>query len=213
MFSWLNDTAIRVLGEDASWSELIGFVTGLATVWLVVRQHIANWPVGILNVVALMVAFWAAGLYADAGLQIVYVVLGFYGWWQWHTGREAARDMPVRTTSRAQWWWLGAAGVAATVALYVLLTTVMHSTVPAGDAVTTALSLVATYGQCRKLLESWWFWIAADVIYIPLYAYKHLYLTTVLYAVFLGLCVAGLAAWRADRRAQLSAASEQVLAA
>jgi nicotinamide mononucleotide transporter len=211
VFSWLNDTAIQVLGEDATWSELIGFVTGLAAVWLVVRQHIANWPVGILNVVALMVAFWTAGLYADAGLQIVYVVLGFYGWWQWHTGRDAVRDLPVRLTTRAEWWWLGSAGLAATALLYLLLSTAMHSTVPAGDAVTTALSLVATYGQCRKLLESWWFWIAADVIYIPLYAYKHLYLTTVLYAVFLGLCVAGLLAWRADRRAQLTGARGQVL--
>lgn len=203
MLHWLNDTALRVPGgEQASWAELLGFVTGLACVWLVVRQHIANWPVGILNVALLMVAFVAAGLYADAGLQIVYVVLGFYGWWEWHAHGAARDRLPVRAATRREWWWLAFGGVAATVVLYVLLRTVLPSTVPFADAATTALSLVATYGQCRKLVESWWFWIAADIIYLPLYAYKQLYLTTVLYAVFLGLSVIGLRSWLVDLRAE-----------
>jgi nicotinamide mononucleotide transporter len=200
MGHWLNSTALRVLGEDASWAELLGFVTGLVNVWLVVRQHIANWPVGILNVVLLMVAFWTAGLYADAGLQIVYVVLGCYGWWEWLFGGVDRSRLVVRRTGTGEWAALAVAGAALTAALWWLLTSVMHSQVPLADAGTTALSLLATYGQCRKLVENWWFWITADLIYIPLYAYKHLYLTALLYLVFLGLCVVGLRAWTADVR-------------
>jgi nicotinamide mononucleotide transporter len=86
--------------------------------------------------------------------------------------------------------------------LYLLLRYGMHSQVPLADAGTTALSLLATYGQCRKLVENWWFWIAADIVYIPLYAYKHLFLTAVLYLVFLGLCVVGLRSWFVDLRRQ-----------
>jgi nicotinamide mononucleotide transporter len=237
VLTWLNDTAVTVLDEPASWAELLGFVTGLACVWLVVRQHIANWPVGIVNVLLLMVAFGTAGLYADASLQIVYVVLGFYGWWAWWrrgsgetgvqqmgaqqtgSGETALGQEPlhVRTTSKTEWFWLALGGLASTVVLYFLLRDELGSTVPLADAITTALSLVATYGQCRKLLENWWIWILADVIYVPLYAYKHLYLTTVLYVVFLTLSVIGLVTWTRDHRGQLervlvAAASDPVAA-
>jgi nicotinamide mononucleotide transporter len=213
VLNFLNDTALRILGEDASWAELGGFVTGLWCVVLVVRQHIANWPVGIVNVALLMVAFWAAGLFGDAGLQIIYVVLGFYGWWVWlRRDASATQELPVRRTTSVEWWWLAIGGVAATAFLYWLLKTQLGSQVPSADAITTALSLVATYGQCRKLVENWWFWIVADVIYVPLYAYKHLYLTTVLYVVFLGLSILGLIAWRRDLLAGVGRPDDKLMA-
>jgi len=200
MLDWLDAPVLRVLGETATWAELHGFVTGLWCVWLVVRQHIANWPVGILNVLLLMVVFLRARLFGDASLQVVYVVLGLYGWWQWLFGGARHTRLVVRRTGRGEWVLLTGAGMLVAVALWWPLARVMHSTAPAADAITTTLSLLATYGQCRKLLENWWLWLAADVIYVPLYAYKHLYLTAPLYVAFLALCGAGLRAWWADLR-------------
>ncbi|GHJ44862.1 membrane protein [Catellatospora sp. TT07R-123] len=183
-----------------TWAEVLGFLTGVVNVWLLVREHVANWAVGILNVALLLVVFWDSALYADAGLQLVYVVLGLYGWWHWLYGRGRRRELAVSRTSAAEWAWLAAASAAGTLGLWLLLTRVTDSTVPWADAVTTVLSLAATYLQCRKKVESWWVWIAADLVYIPLYLYKDLWLTAVLYVVFLGLCVAGLAAWRGALR-------------
>ncbi|MFG2667114.1 nicotinamide riboside transporter PnuC [Streptomyces sp. NPDC048387] len=186
------------MGWETSWTEILGFVTGALCVWLVARQHLANWPVGIANNVFFIVLFAQAGLYADAGLQIVFIALAAYGWWSWtHGGGPGtAEALPVRRTTRAEWLWLLAAGAVGTAALTLLLARVSDSTVPFWDALTTALSLMATYGQCRKLLESWWLWIAVDLVYVPLYVYKGLYLTSVLYVGFLALCVAGLVGWR-----------------
>jgi nicotinamide mononucleotide transporter len=191
---------MTLFGVETTWTELLGFATGLVTVWLVVRQHIANWPVGIANVLFLMVVFWQAGLYADAGLQIVYVLLGLYGWWQWGYGGERRTPLTVRRTTGPEWTGLAVAGALCTVALWLFLDRLTASTVPLPDAATTALSLMATYGQAKKLVESWWLWIAADLIYIPLYAYKGLWFTAILYVAFLALCVLGLRAWRADLR-------------
>lgn len=201
MIDWLSGTAVTAFGVPTTWAEVLGFATGIVTVWLVVRQHVANWPIGIVNVALLMLVFWSAGLYADAGLQIVYIVLGLYGWWLWVYGGELRTPLTVRTTTGTQWVALGVAGVLLTAALWLFLDRFTGSTVPLADAVTTGLSLMATYGQCRKLVESWWLWIAADLIYIPLYGYKGLWLTALLYVVFMALCVAGLRAWRAAMRA------------
>ncbi len=181
-----------------SWTEVLGFATGALCVWLVARQHIANWPIGIANNVFFIVLFTQAGLYADAGLQIVFIALAAYGWWSWtHGGGPGTTEtLPVRRTTRTEWAWLAAAGAVGVLALTLLLARATDSTVPFWDALTTGLSLAATYGQCRKLVESWWLWIAADLVYIPLYAHKGLYLTSALYVGFLALCVAGLAGWR-----------------
>ncbi|MDX3536614.1 nicotinamide riboside transporter PnuC [Streptomyces sp. MB09-01] len=180
------------------WTEVLGFATGALCVWLVARQHVANWPIGIANNIFFIVLFAQAGLYADAGLQIVFIALAAYGWWFWtHGGGPgSAEALPVRRTTRTEWAALAAAGAVTVLGLTLLLSRATDSTVPFWDALTTGLSLVATYGQCRKLVESWWLWIAADLVYIPLYAHKGLYLTSALYAGFLVLCVAGLLGWR-----------------
>ncbi|MER7276045.1 nicotinamide riboside transporter PnuC [Dactylosporangium sp. NPDC000244] len=197
MLDWLTSAALHAFGAPTTWAELLGFASGLLCVYLVVRQHIANWPVGIANNLLFIVAFWHVGLFGDAWLQVVYVALGAYGWWCWSTGRLQQR---VRTTTRAEWWWLAAAGVLLSVALWWYLDRFTESTVPWPDALTTAVSLLATYGQTRRLVESWWLWISVDVVYIPLYGYKDLWLTALLYLVFLTLCVFGLRAWRAELR-------------
>jgi nicotinamide mononucleotide transporter len=200
VINWLTGAAFTAFGAPTTWAELLGFATGLVNVALLVRQHILNWPLGILNVLLLMVVFWSAGLYADASLQIVYVILGLYGWWAWLYGGERHSRLVVRRTTAREWLALAGAGVLLTAGLWLFLDRLTGSTVPLADAATTALSLLATYGQTRKLVENWWLWIAADLIYIPLYGYKDLWLTAILYVAFLALCILGLRSWRAAER-------------
>ena len=79
--------------------EPLAVLTGIACVALTVRERISNWPVGILSSALFLVLFLSAGLYADSMLQVVYVVLGFYGWWHWLTGGPHGNDLPVTTAS------------------------------------------------------------------------------------------------------------------
>jgi len=205
VLDWLNSTAFTSFGAPTTWAEALGFATGAACVYLVAKQHILNWPLGIANNLLWIMLFATAGLYADSALQVVYIVLGVWGWWQWlHVGTRRV-DRVVTGTGAREWVVLGAAGIVATGALTWFLATLTSSTVPFWDAVTTALSLMATYGQAMKRWESWLLWMAADIIYVPLYLSKGLDLTALLYVGFFALCVKGLVEWRRDLRARAAA--------
>jgi nicotinamide mononucleotide transporter len=162
-----------------------------------VRQRVASWPVGILNNAFYLALFWQSGLYADSLLQVLYVGIGLYGWWMWLYGGEARGVLRVsRVPGRALFGTALAVGLG-TVVLSKLLSVYTDSTVPGMDGWTTALSLGATWLQSRKYLESWLLWILADIFYIGLYWYKDLHLTSMVYAVFLLMCIRGYKEWRA----------------
>ncbi len=178
-------------------TEAFGFATGAVCVWLVTRGNIWNWPVGLANNIVFAVLFWKARLFADVGLQGVYFGLGVWGWWQWLHGGPGRSPLPVTRTRRIEWLAIALFLVAGTWALRELLIAV-RGAVPFWDALTTVICLAAQYLLCRKRLESWWLWIAADLIYVPLYFSRGLPLTAILYAGFIGLCITGLRRWKRE---------------
>jgi nicotinamide mononucleotide transporter len=196
VIGWLSSPAFTTFDAPTSWAEVLGFVTGAICVYLVAKQHILNWPIGIANNLLWILLFFTAGLYADSALQVVYIALAVWGWYLWLHGGTGRRILPVSSFTTREWAGLAAAGVAGTVVMTLFLDHLTPSTVPFWDAVTTVLSLMATYGQAKKKWQSWLLWIAADAIYIPLYHHKGLSLTALLYLGFAALCVKGLIEWR-----------------
>ncbi len=192
--------ATLVLLRFTSATEALGATTGALCVWLAAESDPWTWPIGIANNVFFLVLFWRSGLFADALLQVVYIVVSLYGMWRWRAGRGAARVRPVARTPRAEALWVLAASLAGTAALGWYLDHHTPSTVPWGDALTTVLSLAAQWLMSRRFLENWWVWIAADVLYVPLYLAKGLTVTAVLYGIFLLMCIAGLRGWLGELR-------------
>ncbi len=203
-----------------SWSEVLGFITGALCVYLTVKRHVWNFPIGLANNVFFGILFFESRLYNDFGLQIVYFVLGSWGWWFWtrpvgniaeeSTKNESetsagktrqSENLRVGRASAKQIGWCLALVPVLTVDL-TLISRELGGASPFWDALTTALSLVAQYLLGRKWLENWAFWIAADLIYVPLYFSRGLYLTGVLYAGFLLLCIWGFRAWKTSWDAQ-----------
>lgn len=200
ILSWLDSAALVIAGVRVTWSEVLGDVTGAACVVLVARQHVWNWPLGLLNNVFWALLFWRAKLYSDSSLQGIFFVLGCYGWWRWLRPSNGA-TLAVRRTRAREWKVLASLVAVATAALAAWLAHATDSPAPLADALVLSLSLAATWGQAEKLVESWWIWIAVDVISVPLYVSRALYPTAVLYVIFGILCVFGLRGWSRALRA------------
>ena len=183
-----------------NWVEILGFVTGALSVILAVRQSAWNWLVGIANNVFFFVLFWHSNLYADALLQVVYAVISVYGWGHWVRGGNANSALEISGTEKRTALWLFVVTALSTGLMTYVLAEFTDSKVPFWDGLTTALSLTAQFMLSRKLLENWWVWMAADVVYVLLYCYKALYLTGILYAGFFLLCVIGHRGWAKSLR-------------
>lgn len=175
--------------------EVAGFLSGALCVWLIVKQNIWNWPLGIVNALAYIFLFYSAGLYADMALQVMYIILGFLGWYWWLRGGKNHSKLHVQRISWRHSLVLLTIGAVAFTIMHAYLVKIGDSA-PVLDALTTVMSLIAQYMLTRKFVENWVVWIAADVIYIGLYISRELYLTGVLYAVFLSMCIVGLITWR-----------------
>lgn len=168
----------------------------MVAVWLTARENVWCWPVGLVNVSLSALVFLDARLYSSMALQVVYLVLSVYGWYEWlHGGKDDGRLAVSRTPAR---WLVGlfVAGVAFALALGWFLRYRTDAALPFWDAGTTAFSLVAQWMITRKWLESWMVWIPVDVVYVGMYLSQGLHAFTGLYAVFLVLAVLGLLEWR-----------------
>ncbi len=197
-------SALIILASWQQWlpvplTEALGFVTGAACVYLVVQQSLWNFPLGIANNIFFLILFGQARLFGDAGLQVVYIALGVHGWYQWLHGGEHRTALKITRVSLHVLLVLAGLIPLATWGLVLVLRKVSGAA-PVPDAFTTVLSLAAQYLLNRKILENWFLWIVADVLYIYLYLTRGLHLTAVLYAVFLCLCVAGFVRWRRTLR-------------
>ncbi|MDI9641298.1 nicotinamide riboside transporter PnuC [Kamptonema cortianum] len=182
--------------------ELVAFVAGVVAVYLVTRESLWNWPIGIVNVSLYAWFFFAvAQHYANAALQIVWLIYLIDGWYRWLRGGEKKTELKVSHLTARQGLIVGATVVVFTVALVPILQ-MAGGKVVIVDALTTAMSLAAQYLLNRKVIQSWLAWIVVDLIYVPLYIYREYYATAVLYAIFLGLAVVGWFQWKKSILAQ-----------
>jgi nicotinamide mononucleotide transporter len=190
----LTQTVFELFGEPVSWAELFGFITGIACVALAVAQRIETFPVGIANNVFFVILFTDARLFADAALQLVFIALGVMGWVTWAKVKVPGTFKVRRAGPRLL---IGTAlGVGVATLILIPILRAAHGAAPGWDAATTSMSLGAQLLLNLKRLETWYVWIAVDLIYVPLYFSRDLNLTALVYIVFLALCVQGWRQWR-----------------
>ena len=174
-----------------SFLEAIAVVTSAWSVVLLAKNNPLGWWVGLVGVITYAIVFYQVQLYAEVGIQIFYLITSIQGILIWLKGGDNQTEKPVTCLPRPQLILSLIAFIPSVFALQHLLI-ILRGAAPFWDALTTVGSAIAQLYLMERYLESWYLWIAVDIIYVPLYASRGLYFTSGLYAVFLGLAINGL---------------------
>jgi len=188
--------AATVFGAPVTGLELVAFVLAVAMVVFNIRVNPLGWPLAIVSSLLYFALFWNSRLYGDASLQVFFAVVALWGWWQWLRGTaEGGAALRVRWLAPRARWALVAALALAWPATGLFLQHYTDTDVPWWDAFPTAASVIGQWLLGRKYVENWAVWIVVNVVSVALFAYKGLWLTVLLYLVFIGMSVAGWRAW------------------
>ena len=181
------------------WLEIAAVIFALLYLVLAVKQNILCWVAGIISSVLYFFIMNSAGLYMEAYLQIFYVGMGFYGWSQWRAGVDNATNFIVNTWTKNQHLSAIFTILFLSAMSGFLLDSYTDAALPFLDALVTLGAVIATYMVAKKLLENWVYWFIIDGISVFLFIARDLWLTALLFAIYMVIIFFGYQSWNKIR--------------
>ena len=193
----IRDLSIQLVSawHDTSWVEIIAAALAVAYLLLAIRQRIECWAAAFVSSCLYVWVLFTARLYMESLLNAFYAAMAVYGFWQWRRGSEgsalAVSRWPLLRQAAGAWGVLGLSLLS-----WYFLRRFTPAAWPFVDSMVTWSSVFATFLVARKVYENWHWWLVIDSVSLCLYFTRHLYLTTLLFALYLMLIVIGMRQWR-----------------
>jgi len=186
-----KDTYIIVL-------EAIVFITGILSVWFAKKENIWVYPTGLVATVITVYLFLRDGLLGDMMMNFYWSAMSIYGWWNWARKKDNVKVVRISRTSDREKWIGGLLFIATMVFNYWVYRIFGYDILPSNyiDIFTSGLFLTAMWYMALKKLENWTLWIIANIITIPLYAYRGWGMLSLQYLIFTILAVQAYFAWK-----------------
>lgn len=184
--------------------ETLAVIFTIICVWLTTKRHILSWPIGLLGMVFYAVVFWNNKLYSDFGMQFIFAVQSIVGWITWKNHLEDKVHTKVDFLypyERVLWFLIG---IVSWIGIAFIMQKYTDASVPWVDSFVAVFSLIAQWLLAKRKLENWYIWIFVNVIYIGLFIYKGLYLSSLLYVGLIVLDIYGLRDWKKKLKYELS---------
>ncbi len=184
--------------------EMIAVIMALAYLLLAMKERIECWYAAFVSTTIYTFLFWDVNLLMESALQIYYLAMAVYGWWQWRDKHQKEQALTIHTwTLRQHISVLFVLLILVFVSGY-LLSENTTAALPYLDSFTTWGAVITTYMVARKVLENWLYWIVVDGVSIYLYIDRELYLTAGLFVLYVILVVIGFMQWLPRYRQQYS---------
>ena len=193
MIEFLNTVGEQFLLN--SLLELSAVVFAIAYLVLAVRENILCWLAASVSTFIFLYIFWGVNLYMESGLQVYYIAMAVFGWYQWRSAKDGSKNLQVSMWSMRQHLTALTLIALLTFISGYLLNSRTDAQLPYLDSLTTWGSVVTTYMVTRKILENWIYWLVIDSISIYLYIDRELYFTAILFAVYIVIIFFGWLTW------------------
>ena len=179
-----------------NWFEIVAALLAIAYLLLAMRQDARCWIAWIISSLMYLFVMYSAGLYMEAGLQIFYLLMGFYGLYQWQYKLANNETLKIKV-------WPITAHMMCLTALFLLVITsgyILSNNTDAAspyiDAFTTWGAIIASYMVAKKILENWIYWFVIDFVSVFLFVSRELYPTALLFCLYLVLVIIGYRSWK-----------------
>lgn len=182
--------------------EMLAVVFALVYLILVVKERIECWYFAFFSTAIYCFLFWDVDLLMESALQIYYLVMAVFGWWQWRRQSDSKDDLTIHTWSWRQHVIAISVVLMLTLISGSLLPMFTSAAWPYLDSFTTWGAVVTTYMVARKVLENWLYWVALDSLSVFLYIDRELYLTALLFIAYVIIVIFGFFQWLPLYRAQ-----------
>lgn len=171
--------------------EIIAVIFSLLSVVLTIRNNIWCWFTGIIGIIFYSILFYQNQLWGNMSLQVLFISQSMLGWWNWNESSK----YPIKWVKPENRQTV----IVICILLFLLVSTISKNhggKMPYFDGITTSLSIMGMVLLAYKKIDAWIFWIIADIIFIYLFYLSGLYLSSIIYSIFLILSILGLLQWR-----------------
>ena len=181
-----------------NWFEIVAALLAISYLFLAMRQDAKCWVAWILSSLMYLFVMYSAGLYMEAALQIFYLIIGFYGLYEWKYAHNTKAQLTIKILSFREHSLVLSFLFFLVISSGYILANNTNAASPYVDAFTTWGAIIASYMVAKKILENWIYWFVIDFVSVFLFISRELYPTALLFIVYLILVVFGYRSWKRE---------------
>ena len=176
--------------------ELVAVFTAVTYLILAAKEDVRCWYAALISSLLYIYIMFQAGLVMESILQIFYVLMAIYGYLQWNNMISVDSDLSIKSWNKIN--HLYSIGLVILLSTFsgILLERYTQAVLPFLDAFTTFGAIITTYMVAKKIIENWIYWFVIDSISIYLFISRELYLTALLFFVYLIIIIFGYISWK-----------------
>lgn len=189
------DNASEGRVNSMNWLDPVGAGFSLICTYYFTAAKRLAWLLGMIAITLNVVLYWQKGIYGSLLLEVIYFISMIYGWYQWSCG-SSRQERPIRYLGLKEALSLIPLALLGCALFSFALKTLTDSDIPYMDGIATALSLLAQWLLCLKIIHCWILWFIVDALMACMQLYKGLIFHSAIYWLYLILAVVGYFRWR-----------------